>query len=133
MLTYVLFMVVIKCHFPQFADGLENSEQAWGLLRELLNLVDLNLQVVHRFFSSKIVKSGARYTSRQIADMVGISKAFALSFCRNILKKKKESTWWAPDLLNEKQKYAHVRTAHKLLKQFPRYDQRENIYECSKR
>ena len=56
--------------------------------------------------------------------MVGISKAFALRFWRNILKMKKESTWWAPHLLNEEQKYTHVRTAHKLLKRFPRYDQK---------
>ena len=46
--------------------------------------------------------------------MVGISKAFALRFWRNILKMKKESTWWAPHLLNEEQKYTHVRTARKL-------------------
>ena len=56
--------------------------------------------------------------------MVGISKAFALRFWRNILKIKKESTWWAPHLLNEEQKYMHVRTARKLLKPFPRYDQK---------
>ena len=37
---------------------------------------------------------------------------------------KKESTWWAPHLLNEEQKYTHVRTAHKLLKRFIRYDQK---------
>ena len=48
-----------------------------------------------------------RYTSQQIADMVGISKAFALRFWRNILKMKKESTWWAPHLLNEEQKYSN--------------------------
>ena len=51
-------------------------------------------------------------------------KAFALRFCRNILKMKKESTWWAPHLLNEEQNYTHVRTARKLLKLFPRYDQK---------
>ena len=56
--------------------------------------------------------------------MVGISKAFALRFWRNILKMKKESTWWAPHLLNEEQKYTHVRTARKLLKRFLRYDQK---------
>ena len=56
--------------------------------------------------------------------MVGISKAFAQRFWRNILKMKEESTWWAPHLLNEEQKYAHVRTAHKLLKRFLRYDQK---------
>ena len=37
---------------------------------------------------------------------------------------KKESTWWAPHLLNEEQKYTHVSTARKLLKRFPRYDQK---------
>ena len=37
---------------------------------------------------------------------------------------KKESTWWAPHLLNEEQKYTHVRTARKLLKRFLRYDQK---------
>ena len=37
---------------------------------------------------------------------------------------KKEITWWAPHLLNEEQKYTHVRTARKLLKRIPRYDQK---------
>ena len=47
-LTYVLFMVVIQCPFPQFADGLGILVQAWGLLQVLLNHGDLNLQVVQR-------------------------------------------------------------------------------------
>ena len=38
MLTYVLFMVVIQCSFPQFADELGYSMQPWGLLQLLLNL-----------------------------------------------------------------------------------------------
>ena len=37
---------------------------------------------------------------------------------------KKESAWWAPHLLNEEQKYTHVRTARKLFKRFPRYYQK---------
>ena len=61
--------------------------------------------------------------------MVVISKAFALRFCRNILKIKKDSTWWAPHLLNEEQTCTHVRTARKLLKRFPRYDQKIFINE----
>ena len=56
--------------------------------------------------------------------MVVISKAFVLHLWRNILKMKKESTWWVPHLLNEEQKYTHVRTARKLLKRFPRYVQK---------
>ena len=72
-----------------------------------------------------IVKSDEKiYISQQIADMVGISKAFALRFWRNILKMKKESTWWALHLLNEEQKYTHVRMTRKQLKRFPRYDQK---------
>ena len=70
-----------------------------------------------------LVKSDARYTSQLIADMVGISKAFALRFWRNSLKLKKESTRWAPHLLNEEKICIHVSTARKLLKRFPRYDQ----------
>ena len=36
----------------------------------------------------------------------------------------KDSTWWGPDLLNEEQTCTHVKTARKLLKCFPRYDQK---------
>ena len=68
-----------------------------------------------------LVKSDARYTSQLIADMFGISKASSLRFWRNILKLKKESTRWAPNLLNEEQKCMHVTTASKLLKRIPRY------------
>ena len=75
--------------FLQFADGLGILVQAWGQLQVLLNHGDLNLQVVKRLFF--LVKSDARYNSQLIADMVGISKASALRFWRNILKLKKES------------------------------------------
>ena len=47
-----------------------------------------------------------------------------LHFWRNILKMKKESTWWVPHLLNDEQKYTHVRTARKLFKRFPKYGQK---------
>ena len=63
--------------------------QAWGLLQVLLKHGDLNLQVVQKLLF--LIKSDARYTSQLIADMVGISKASALRFWRNILKLKKES------------------------------------------
>ena len=56
--------------------------------------------------------------------LVEISKASDLCFWRNILKLEKESTRWAQHLLNEEQKCVHVRTEHKLLKRYPRYDQK---------
>ena len=71
-----------------------------------------------------IVKSDTKIFFSAVADIVGISKAFTLHFWRNILKMKKESTWWSPHLLNEEQKYTHVSMARKLLKRFPRYDQK---------
>ena len=82
MLTYMyeLFMVVIQYNFPQFADGLGNFVQAWDLIQVLLNLVDLNLQVVQILLNFDLVKPDARYTSQLIADLVGISKVFALRF-----------------------------------------------------
>ena len=97
--------------------------QTWGLLQVLLNLEDLNLQEAQRLLIF-LVKSDARYTSQRIADMVLISKASALCFRRNILKLKQENTWWAPHFLNEEQTGVPVRTARKLLKRFPRYDQK---------
>ena len=49
-----------------------------------LNLVDLNLQEVQKLLKNQIlVKSDARYTSQQIEDMVGISKAFAIALSAN--------------------------------------------------
>ena len=53
MLTYVLFMVVIQCSFPQFADGLGNSMQSWGLLQRLLYL-----EIVEKLNLSKIRRGG---------------------------------------------------------------------------
>ena len=44
---------------------------------------------------------------------------------------KKESTWWAPHLLNEEQLFAHVRMARKLVKRFPRYDQKVFLNEVT--
>ena len=46
----------------------------------------------------QIVKSGARYTSQQIVDMVGISKASVLHILQNNLKLKKKSARWVPHL-----------------------------------
>ena len=59
-LTYVLFIVVIQCSFPKFADGLGNSVQAWGQLQVIqLYLLYLDLQVVQRLVFFEI-KSDAR-------------------------------------------------------------------------
>ena len=50
-----------SCHFPQFADRLGISVQAYGLIQVLQNLVDLNLHVVQRLLQNiYIVKLDAK-------------------------------------------------------------------------
>ena len=58
--------------------------------------------------SPKIVICFRKNSSQQIADIVGISKVSAFRFLRSILIMKKESTRWAPQLLNEEQKLALI-------------------------
>ena len=63
-LTYALFMAVIQCPFPQFADGLGNSVQAWSLLQVRRNLVDLSLLVV------QILLKNLNYKRNQMRDIL---------------------------------------------------------------
>ena len=79
------------------------------------------MQLVLKLFKKNkiLVKSDTRCTSKQILDMVGISKAFALRFLRNNLKMKKESTsLGGPHICSMRSK-----SARKLSKRFPRYNQ----------
>ena len=88
----------------------------------LINLVDLNLQVV-QILLKNIFFSKIKHRMYFSADC-GQGWNFK-SFCIALLVKYfEESTWWTPHLLNEEQKCTHVRTARKLFKRFPRYDQK---------
>ena len=84
--------------FAWFVGRLGNLEQASCLLKVHLNLVDLSLQVDQGLLKKikQIVKSDARYTSQQIADIVVISKASVLLILQNILKLKKKRARWVP-------------------------------------
>ena len=73
----------------------------------------------------EIVKSDTRYTSQKTADIVGISKASVVRILSNILKLKKKNARWVLYLFMDEQKHKHVKMALKLLKRFPRYNQKK--------
>ena len=81
--------------------------------------------------SQKIVKkvtnfvaTNARFTTRHIAECVGISVGGAHTSLSCDLKMRRISARWIPHLLIKEQKLARVRIAKQLLKQFPKYNSR---------
>ena len=58
--------------------------------------------------------------------MVQISKASVLRILQSILKLEKKSARLVPHLHMEEQECMHVKMAHKLLKRFPRFDQKKS-------
>ena len=72
----------------------------------------------------EIVATDARYTTRQIASMVGISLGAAHTILKRDLKMRKICARWIPHLLTDEQKKTRVQCAKKLLKKFPNYNAR---------
>ena len=115
MLTYVLFMLVIQCHFPQFADKLRILVLAQGLLQVLQNIEDLNLQVVLKIvIKNYIVKSDAKIYFSADCGHGWHFKSICTALLAKYFEMKKESTWWAPHLLNEEQKYTHRKISNRV-------------------
>ena len=79
MLTYVLFMVVIQCPFPQFADWLGKYSADVGPVigyhKSDISKYACSPKIVDFFF-----KLDASHTSQLNADMVGISKHLHCAF-----------------------------------------------------
>ena len=82
----------------------------------------------HRQKWSKKVKdliaTDARFTTRYIAECVGISIGAAHTILRRDLEMRRISARWIPHLLTQEQKLARVRMSKQLLKQFPKYNNR---------
>ena len=72
----------------------------------------------------QMVSKDARFTTRHIAQSVGISVGAAHTILRRNLKMRRISARWIPHLLTKEQKVARVRIAKQLLKQFPKYNNR---------
>lgn len=72
-----------------------------------------------------VVKSDARLTTTQIANMVGISAASVFRILKRNLKMRRITARWIPHLLTDKQKRVRLQTARKLLKMFPKYERKQ--------
>ena len=71
---------------------------------------------------TNLVATDARFTTRHIAKCVGISVGAGHIILRRDLKMRTISARWIPHLVTKEQKFAHVRIAKQLLKQFPKYN-----------
>ena len=73
---------------------------------------------------TNLVATDARFTTRHIANCVGISVEAAHTIFRRDLKMRRISARWIPHLVRKEQKLARVRIAKQLLKQLPKYNNR---------
>ena len=73
----------------------------------------------------EILNKDARYTTREIARLVGISSGSTFSILKKIIKVSRISARWKPHLLTPEQKRCRVSFAKKLLKMYPKYDCRQ--------
>ncbi|XP_062593106.1 histone-lysine N-methyltransferase SETMAR-like [Saccostrea cucullata] len=71
----------------------------------------------------EIIESDGRYTIRDIAKAVGISRVHFI--LKRILKVRKISARWIPHTLTDDQKKVRIQTAKRLLKMFPNFNQRQ--------
>jgi histone-lysine N-methyltransferase SETMAR len=84
--------------------------------------IAFSLKLVGEF--KDLIATDARFTTRYIAQCVGISIGAAHTIVRRDLKVRKISARWLPRLLTKEQNLARVRISIQLLKQFPKYNNR---------
>ena len=73
---------------------------------------------------TNLVATDARFTTRHIANCVGISLGAAHTILRRDLKMRRISARGIPYLVTKEQNLARVRIPKQLLKQFPKYNNR---------
>lgn len=72
----------------------------------------------------KMVANDARFSVKHIARCVGISTGAVHTILKRDLKMKRICARWIPHLLTKEQKLARVNLCKKLLKEFPKYENR---------
>lgn len=98
--------------FNKFKCGLISTEDALHARRtKTATSVKMVAQV------KEIVNTDARYTTRQIASIVGISLGAAHTILKRDLKMRKICARWIPHLPTDEQKKARLQCAKLLLKQ----------------
>ena len=77
---------------------------------------------------TNLVATDVRFTTRHIAKCLDISVGAAHTMLRHDLKMRRISARWIPHLLTKEQNLAQVKIAKRLLKQFPKYNNRSLAY-----
>lgn len=103
----------------KFKSGVVSVQDAPKSGRKISVVTPKNIKRV-----SDILDSDARYTSRDIARMTGISEGSARTILKKKLGLRRKVARWIPHLLTPEQKKLRVNTAKKLLKMFPKFDRR---------
>ena len=75
----------------------------------------------------EILDSDARYTSYELARMIGISEASTCTILKKKLGLTRKVARWIPHILTKKQKAARVKMAKKLLKMYPKFDRKKFV------
>ena len=104
----------------KFDAGLESVENAPKPGRPRRATAKENVSKV-----KEVIKRDARYTVRDLAKIVGISLSSVHFILKKILHVRKITARWVPHLLTDAQKKQRVKTAKKLLKMFPKFDQKQ--------
>ena len=73
----------------------------------------------------EIIEGDARFTVRDIARKVGISRSTVHLILKKHLKCRKISARWVSQLLTDEKKRQRIKVAKKLLQMFPKYDKKQ--------
>ncbi|XP_060594912.1 histone-lysine N-methyltransferase SETMAR-like [Ruditapes philippinarum] len=102
----------------KFKSGTESLNDASGRGRKHTVVTKNNIKKVQ-----ELINKEARYTVSEIAKYTGTSTGSTFTILKKHLKVKKIAARWIPHLLTEKQE--RVKCAKKLLKMFPKYNDRK--------
>ena len=89
----------------------------------------VNLKNIARI--REILEKDARYTVQDLAHMTSISSGSIHKILRKHLGVRRITARWIPHLLSDKEKQQRVSMAKKLLKMYPKYDQRKFADICT--
>ena len=101
----------------KFKSGLDSVEDAPHVHRPKTATLQKIVEKV-----TNLVATDARFTTRHIAQCIGISVGAAHTILRRDLKMRTISARWIPHLRTKEQKLAWERITKQLLKQFPKYN-----------
>ena len=110
---------LVRNWIAKFNSGLDSIQDASRSGRRRTAVTPKNISKI-----SNILKSDARYTSPEIAQMTGISEASARRILKKNLGLSRKVARWIPHILTKDQLTQRVKMAKKLLKLYPKFERK---------